>query len=524
MASINPTTTITPNNTNTNTNESTTSSDDDRSDDGGEPQQLNGNLNPTSGTNPPSTAVTNGNKKKKNKNKKKKKSTTTNQQPSSSSQIAKNNEMTTAVESLPIPPILHQADGSMPLDLSGTNRIPIGRGLNPDVRCDSFVDRATDKIKQTWPPQHPVASLYDRDKFLPPTGEILPHPGDANRYRITSEELRAQERLGAEMYHQLRIAAECHREVRKWAQSWIKPGIRLIDMCEEIEERNRKLVGENGLSAGIAFPTGCSLNHIAAHYTPNPGDFTILKPTDVMKVDFGTQIEGRIIDCAWTVSFDPKYDDLLKTVRAATNAGIKACGIDVRLCDVGEEIQEVMEAGEVVIDGETYPIKCCRNLNGHSINPYQIHGGKSVPITKGGDATKMEEGEMYAIETFGSTGRGFVVEDLECSHYMKNFNAPHVPLRTDSAKKLLAHINKTFKTLAFCRRWLERPDGGSFTLNGLGGKQERYMGGMKSLVDANVIIPHPPLCDIAGSYVAQYEHTLILRPTCKEILSRGDDF
>jgi len=27
--------------------------------------------------------------------------------------------------------------------------------------------------------------------------------------------------------------------------------------------------------------------------------------------------------------------------------------------------------------------------------------GKSVPIVKGGEATRMEEGEFYAIETFG---------------------------------------------------------------------------------------------------------------------------
>ena len=40
-------------------------------------------------------------------------------------------------------------------------------------------------------------------------------------------------------------------------------------------------------------------------------------------------------------------------------------------------------------------------------------------------------------------------------------------LLLSSAKKLLGHINKTFGTLAFCRRWLERDDGGSFTVNGL---------------------------------------------------------
>ncbi len=51
-------------------------------------------------------------------------------------------------------------------------------------------------------------------------------------------------------------------------------------------------------------------------------------------------------------------------------------------------------------------VKSIRNLNGHSISPYQIHSGKTVPIIKGGEATVMEENEFYAIETFGSTGRG----------------------------------------------------------------------------------------------------------------------
>lgn len=45
-----------------------------------------------------------------------------------------------------------------------------------------------------------------------------------------------------------------------------------------------------------------------------------------MKIDFGTQIEGRIIDCAWTVSFDPQFDPLCEAAREATNAGVKAAG------------------------------------------------------------------------------------------------------------------------------------------------------------------------------------------------------
>lgn len=89
----------------------------------------------------------------------------------------------------------------------------------------------------------------------------------------------------------------------------------------------------------------------------------------------------------------------------------------------------------------------------------------------------MEEGEYFAIETFGSTGRGHVVENGECSHYAKIVDAPHVPLRSvvfinhhgpdlpdnvssmyrlTSAKSLLKTITKEFGTLPFCRRYLDR--------------------------------------------------------------------
>ena len=44
--------------------------------------------------------------------------------------------------------------------------------------------------------------------------------------------------------------------------------------------------------------------------------------------------------------------------------GIKIAGIDVRLCDVGEAIQEVMESYEVELDGNVYRVRSIRNLNG----------------------------------------------------------------------------------------------------------------------------------------------------------------
>lgn len=85
----------------------------------------------------------------------------------------------------------------------------------------------------------------------------------------------------------------------------------MIHICERLEDTTRKLINEDGLKAGeincvilftstqytpfpgIGFPTGVSLNNCAAHYTPNPGDETVLNYDDVMKIDFGTHVNGR---------------------------------------------------------------------------------------------------------------------------------------------------------------------------------------------------------------------------------------
>ena len=117
---------------------------------------------------------------------------------------------------------------------------------------------------------------------------------------------------------------------------------------------------------------------------------------------------------------------------------------------------------------------------------------------------------------------------METSHYAKKEDAPHVPLRVSSAKTLLNSITKNFGTLPFCRRFLDR----------LG--HEKYLLGLNNLVSAGIVEAYPPLCDIKGSHTAQFEHvshfyyfsgsstdevqTILLRPTVKEVISRGDDY
>ena len=74
-----------------------------------------------------------------------------------------------------------------------------------------------------------------------------------------------------------------------------------------------------------------------------------------MKLDFGTEVNGYIIDSAFTVAFDSQFDPLLQASKDATMTGIREAGIDARLGELGGLIEEVINSYEVTIYGKTYP-------------------------------------------------------------------------------------------------------------------------------------------------------------------------
>ena len=51
--------------------------------------------------------------------------------------------------------------------------------------------------------------------------------------------------------------------------------------------------------------------------------YAVLKQEDMLKVDFGVHVKGRILDSAFTLTWDHTYDKLLEAVEAATNAGVR---------------------------------------------------------------------------------------------------------------------------------------------------------------------------------------------------------
>lgn len=179
---------------------------------------------------------------------------------------------------------------------------------------------------------------------------------------------------------------------------------------------------------------------------------------------------------------------------------LQEAGIDARMDEISGIIQETMESYEVELNGKTVPVKAIRGLTGHNILRYKIHGDKQVPFVKCKTDQRMEEGDVFAIETFGSTGRGRIKDDQGVYGYGRNEGVDTSGVRLASARSLLKIIDDNFGTLVFSRRYLEH----------LGVKN--YHLGMKSLIDQGIVEYYEPLVDIPGSKVAQFEHVSELHP------------
>ena len=169
-------------------------------------------------------------------------------------------------------------------------------------------------------------------------------------------------------------------------------------------------------------------------------------------------------------------------------------GIDARISEISAAIQEVMESYEVELGGKTISVKAVRGLTGHNILRYKIHGDKQVPFVKTKTNQRMEEGDIFAIETFGTTGKAYLRDDVGVYGYGRNENASTAGLHQASAKSLLKTIDENFGTLVFSKRYLERLEAKNYHL------------GMKSLVSNGIMECYGPLVDVPGSYVAQFEH------------------
>ena len=79
-----------------------------------------------------------------------------------------------------------------------------------------------------------------------PTGRIDYYVESDNRKRVTKTENRLLRDSIVEIETSLRKAGEVHKEVRSYIQSKLRPGLRFWDICCDLEDKVRYIIGENG--------------------------------------------------------------------------------------------------------------------------------------------------------------------------------------------------------------------------------------------------------------------------------------
>lgn len=302
----------------------------------------------------------------------------------------------------------------------------------------------------------------------------------------------------------LQKGGEIHKKVQEYTKNeLLKSGVLLWDLTKSIETKIQDFTNYsalNPLDAGIAFPTGVSLNNCAAHWTPNPKDkYQILSKSDIIKVDFGVHLNGWILDGAFSYTENPDLFDLIECSVDATDTGISLAGVDAILGDIGTAIEEVINSYEVTIKNKVYPVVSTYDLCGHQIGQYKIHAGKAVPNVKIRYPLRMKANEEYAIETFPSTGSGKTIADNEnTSHYMIDTIIEDTYKLPVELRSVYNDLVKRFGTLAFCKRWLNYND-------------DLTMDRFNTLVKKQYVKEYPPLYDLTtGSYVAQTERSIYL--------------
>lgn len=312
-------------------------------------------------------------------------------------------------------------------------------------------------------------------------------------------------------------AGNIHKKVSKLVYQYLEPNKSLNDIANFIETtilKETQFDIDNPLSKGIAFPVGLSINNCAAHHTPNYNDKNIIfKNDDIIKIDFGVHNEGVIIDSAFTISYNPLYQEFINISRDVTNYAISLCGPDVILGEIGKDIEEYVKSKEIDINGKIYQLKTMSDLSGHKISKYEIHAGKAVPNINIYYPQRMLENEFYAIEPFITTGEGFSILKGPTSHYMLNKDYSTKYLDNINEKKLFELIKKNYSTLPFCQKWLYQLDNNT-----------NHDMILNKLVNKKILNSYPPIYDIENSIVSQFEHTIYIKKNGIINLTKNENY
>lgn len=272
-------------------------------------------------------------------------------------------------------------------------------------------------------------------------------------------------------------AGEVAKKIREHLKNFIKPGMKLLDIAEELDSQLEK----NNVRP--AFPINLSLNEIAAHYTPNSQDETLA--AGILKVDFGVEVNGYIADLAFSLDLTPekKYQGMIKLNEEILKNTLEKLNYNSKVSDIGNNLTNQL-------NDKNYNI--IKNLTGHSLEKNTIHGDISIPNTKNNNSTPLKE-KAIAVEPFLTTGTGEVIEGKPSEIFML-INKRNV--RDPESRKILNFIEQEYQTKPFCKRWLEKA-----------GFKTNFS--LKLLEKEKIIYNFPVLVEKSKQPVSQAEETII---------------
>lgn len=289
--------------------------------------------------------------------------------------------------------------------------------------------------------------------------------------------------ISEEVLQKYRKAGKIAAEVRKEMRRFVREGMPIIDLCEEVESMIEKKGGKP------AFPCNVSVNEIAAHYTSPPQDKQLIPENSIVKVDIGAHIDGYIADTAVTVCFNPEYENLVRTAEEALEKAIEILRPGLSISQFGTMIEKTIKSRG---------FKPISNLTGHQIGRYLVHAGRALPNVSQFSFSKINAGEIYATEPFVTVADAAGKVKNEPEAYIFRF-IKQKSLRDQYAKRLLFYIQKNFHTLPFTERWL----GGCMP-------QSRYKNAFSELLSSKSVISYPVFVEASRKPVAQAEHTVLI--------------
>jgi methionyl aminopeptidase len=278
-----------------------------------------------------------------------------------------------------------------------------------------------------------------------------------------------------DIFEKYRDAGILAAKILRSSSQRIRVGASYLDLVESIEEQ----VKEEG--AELAFPLNLSLNEDAAHDTASPMDERVFTRGDVAKLDLGVQLDGYIADTATTIDLGSN-SLLLEASEQALESALKLVRPGVTAGELGSAIQKEIESRGY------RPIS---NLTGHGLDRYILHRQPTIPNVSISGGVVLEEGMVFAIEPFATTGSGHVGEKTRKEIYSQ---VSQKPVRIPAARTILKKV-KDRHGLPFARRWLN---------------EKKLDITLPALVRSQVLHVYPVLSDIPGSLVSQHEHTVIV--------------